>query len=328
MELMPTPRESSPWQAIFNSREDRAYRTTMGVDVATFDFILNAGFRIAWLRHPIPRGDVNTQGLTRPGRRSLDAEGGLGLLLHYLSSTMDETSLQQIFALVPSVLTRYVHFRLSIMVSVLQELPDAKIFWPSPARMEHYAGIIQEQHPLIDGAFGFVDGLSLPVSTSTDPAIKNATYNGWLHTHKISNVITFAPDGTVIAAKVNAPGSWHDSRVAWKIYAKLQDHTPDGFFLIADTAFPHNGKTLQSKIHTPLKHGHRFPPGTSAEQAQEAILYSNAITSARQAAEWGMHALQGAFGRLRMPLDINNPVGRRILIEFICGNGVVPMTSS
>lgn len=99
------------------------------------------------------------------------------------------------------------------------------------------------------------------------------------------------------------------------IYKKLLEETPDGHFLIADTAFPRNGDGLANKIKTPLKHGGRFPRGTTRAQAQNMVAYSNAITSARQAVEWGMRAIQGAFGRLRMPLDINDPVGRRTLIE-------------
>lgn len=99
------------------------------------------------------------------------------------------------------------------------------------------------------------------------------------------------------------------------IYKKLLEETPDGHFLIANTVFPRNGDGLANKIKTPLKHGGRFPRGTTRAQAQRKVKYSNAITSARQAVEWGMRAIQGAFWRLRMPLDINDPFGRRILIE-------------
>ncbi|KDN44640.1 hypothetical protein RSAG8_05405, partial [Rhizoctonia solani AG-8 WAC10335] len=314
-ELMPAPRTESPWQAIFRSREDRAFITTMGMNVATFDFILDHGFRATWIAHTIPREDVNPQGLTCPGRRSLDAEGALGLLLHYLSGTMGETTLQQVFALVPSVIAHYIKFALGIMLAVLRYLPDGKITWPNAEKMREYSDAIHSRHPAITGAFGFLDGLSLPVSTSSDPAIKKATYNGWLHAHKISNILVFAPDGTIIAAKINAPGSWHDSRVATHIYKNLIERTDEGFFLIADTAFPRNGHQISSKIKTPFKTNHRFPDGTTREAATNAMEYSHAITSARQAAEWGMRALQGSFARLRMPLDINDSAGRKVLIE-------------
>jgi hypothetical protein len=70
---------------------------------------------------------------------------------------------------------------------------------------------------------------------------------------------------------------------------------------------------MTGKIKTPLKE--RAALGEDPVRAAEQLAYSNAITSARQPAEWGMRALQGAYGRLQMPLDINNPVGRRVLLD-------------
>ena len=40
-----------------------------------------------------------------------------------------------------------------------------------------------------------MDGLNLPVQTSHDQEIENATFNGWLHDHFVSSVFAFAPDG-------------------------------------------------------------------------------------------------------------------------------------
>jgi hypothetical protein len=44
--------------------------------------------------------------------------------------------------------------------------------------------------------------------------------------------------GTIIACNLNALGSWHDSHVAMPIYEKLIKYTPDGYYLVTDTAFP------------------------------------------------------------------------------------------
>ena len=44
-------------------------------------------------------------------------------------------------------------------------------------------------------------------------------------------------EGVIIACSFNAPRSWHDSCVAQPIYEKLLNDTPDGFYLVADTAF-------------------------------------------------------------------------------------------
>ncbi|QRV77090.1 DDE superfamily endonuclease [Ceratobasidium sp. AG-Ba] len=329
-DLMPMPRVDSPWQALYRSNEDRAFITTMSINCNTFAYILRAGFEDAWNTRTIKRDDVNQHGATRMGRRSLDAAGALGLMLHYLCSTSRFTALQQIFAIVPTVLSRYVHFGLPILLEFLKKIPEGVIKWPSRDEMSEYSNVINARHSTINGAFGFVDGLKLPVANSSDPQVESANYNGWLHSHKINNILVFAPDGKflfelalyitnmnlgcIIYATINAPGSWHDARVAQDVYGCLLNETPRGYFLIADTAFPKLQIGLQNKIHTPLKartNLRHLTPG----QRLRAIRYSNSITSARQAVEWGMRAIQGAFGRLKMPLDANDTKWRQLVIE-------------
>jgi hypothetical protein len=48
--------------------------------------------------------------------------------------------------------------------------------------------------------------------------------------------------------QINAPGSWHDSRIAQPIYEKLRTQTPNGFYFVADTVFPHGAKQIEGKI--------------------------------------------------------------------------------
>ena len=42
--------------------------------------------------------------------------------------------------------------------------------------------------------------------------------------------------GEIVACRTNCPGSWHDSCVTEGIYEKLENETPDGFYLVADVA--------------------------------------------------------------------------------------------
>ena len=63
----------------------------------------------------------------------------------------------------------------------------------------------------------------------------------------------------------------------------------------------------------PLKAGEKLPLNRSLRQ--EKMAYSRAILSYRQTAEWGMRGLQGRFGRLRMPLEIEDTDGHADLIE-------------
>lgn len=116
----------------------------MGIDVSTFDYILEQGFADIWDTLPVPHSDSNPNGHSRSSGRSLDAAGALGLFLHWVNSTMAETSLQQIFALTPSTVNRYRHFAQRIILFVLRQIPEGAISFPSTiAEFEALSQIIQ-----------------------------------------------------------------------------------------------------------------------------------------------------------------------------------------
>ncbi|KAI0071605.1 hypothetical protein K474DRAFT_1606646 [Panus rudis PR-1116 ss-1] len=317
-QLPPTPRAATSWLALYNSRSDRAFITTMGLDVHTFHLILQAGFEYLWDTTPISRSDTNQYGEARVATRSLDAAGGLGLYLHWITSTMRETSLQQIFALIPSTVNRYLRFASLILHATLKSMPSARVCFPEELNEFYaYSKIIQNRHSTIKGAFGSLDGVNIPAQTSyINPELENVTYNGWLHTHCTSSVFAFAPDGTIICAQLNAPGSWHDSRVARNIYYTLRTSAPRGYYLIADTAFPHDDTVVEGHIRVPLKDGARLPDDHALRE--RVMRFNRDLLSFRQTAEWGMRSLQGGFGRLRIPLDVNNPDYCNLLLENVC----------
>ena len=130
--------------------------------------------------------------------------------------------------------------------------------------------------------------------------MQNAYYNGWTCFHYCSNILTFAPDGSILHAVLNAPGSWHDSNVAEQFYSKLLHNTPDGYRVISDTAFPRCTNRLNYRIVAPFKKGDRLP--LEAREYAQLKVFNDQLVSARQAAEWGMRALQGSFGRLKLPM--------------------------
>ncbi|KAL0570561.1 hypothetical protein V5O48_011398 [Marasmius crinis-equi] len=288
----------------------------MGFDVATFFHLLEGKGRFAdlWDTTSIPRDDVSSTGAPRIGARSLDAAGGLGLVLHYLGSAVLEVGLQQIFAIVPSVLSRYLDFGMDILLRVLRQIPEGRIRLPqTPGEFASNSNIITSRHSMLEGAFGSIDGLSLAVQTSDDPETENATYNGWKLDHRINNVLVFSPEGTIIDAVLNAPGSWHDSNVARPIFERLHTRVPNGYFLVADTAFPRGSSSIAGKIRAPLKSGGRLTD-TQAERDM-ALRFNRQLLSYRQTAEWGMRTIQGSFGRLCVPLDVNSPRKRKRLLE-------------
>ncbi|KAJ7715046.1 hypothetical protein B0H16DRAFT_1742261 [Mycena metata] len=129
-----------------------------------------------------------------PDRESDSDYGALGLLLHYLNSTMREITLQQVFALIPTTVSRYITFGLEILLATLRTMPAASVEWPDhDDEFGAYNELIIEHHPRLTGAFASIDGLNLICQTSSDEEIENATYNGWLCDHYVSSVLVFSP---------------------------------------------------------------------------------------------------------------------------------------
>ena len=103
--------------------------------------------------------------------------------------------------------------------------------------------------------------------------------------------------GTLLHAVLNAPGSWHDAKVARALYELLLgDSTPDSYYLVADTAFPRSTPAIRRCIRTALKSTDRLPANLQERQHLSAV--SRQLLSYRQTAEWGMREIRGAFGRL------------------------------
>ncbi|KAA1116630.1 hypothetical protein PGT21_020921 [Puccinia graminis f. sp. tritici] len=314
---LPTiPMAHSAWAYLWKSRSDRAFITTMGIDFRTFDDLLDR-FAPTWNFTTIDRADVNPNGEPQLGRRSLDAAGTLGLVLHWLCSTMSAYSLQQLFGITPAVCSRYLASGMDHLLVVLNSHPQARFLWPTTERRaKEYSRCIEKKFPMLSKCVGFIDGLNLPVLVSDDEDIQNAYYNGWTCSHYCSCILAFASDGTIMYAILNAPGSWHDSTIAEPLYDQLLHHTPPGYRVISDTAFPRKSARLQSRILAPVKRGDQLP--TDAHDFAYLQLLNEQLVSARQAAEWGMRLIQGSFARLKLPLPASNHGFRLKLLQVVC----------
>lgn len=135
---------------------------------------------------------------------------------------------------------------------------------------------------------------------------------GWLHATLVTGVFCYGADGTVVWGKCNCPGSWNDGEISRPFQQKLMNPTKTGpgMGVLADSAFPVcNG--LFGRIITPMKKGDL--ERASFECRPGLSKMSAAITSIRQAAEWGMGSTPKCFRRLLMPLPYNPKVrGRRL----------------
>ena len=96
----------------------------------------------------------------------------------------------------------------------------------SQAELEGPSQLVKQCHPLLDGVFGLIDGLSLCTQVSDNLEIENATYNGWKSSHCINNVFVFLPEGKCTVNSfvqlTSAPcrchphcGDQHPRKLAW-----------------------------------------------------------------------------------------------------------------
>ncbi|KAJ3344741.1 hypothetical protein GGF32_008953 [Allomyces javanicus] len=121
---------------------------------------------------------------------------------------------------------------------------------------------------------------------------------GWLHRVLITGTVCFAPDGTIVWAKLNCPGSWNDGDTNREFQERLlnERYTLAGSGVVADSAFPVSGE-LNGRIRTPLKVGDL--DRIEGRLYDQARTLEAAIVSLRQAAEWGMGAVGKVFRRLQ-----------------------------
>ncbi len=57
--LNPSLRVGTPWQHMHARGNDRVFIMTMGIDVTTFEYILDQGFAETWDSTPIPCNDIS-----------------------------------------------------------------------------------------------------------------------------------------------------------------------------------------------------------------------------------------------------------------------------
>ena len=141
------------------------------------------------------------------------------------------------------------------------------------------------------------DGLKILLEKTGDDMKQESFYNRWKSSHYITNLLIFAPDGTIVMAVLNCPGAMHDSKLATfgspSVYTCIDDlYDEYGAVCIMDSAF------AVSTRPSIIKSKKRETIASSARDNEEYHCLMAAL-SIRQLAEWGMRALQGAFARLK-----------------------------
>ena len=294
------PPAHSPWMYVFRSQDDGAFRATMSMDVRCFELLHAA---------------VLVHLETRARNATLDSRGVLALTLHWLNSIMRQKSLCQVFGVTPAACSRYLTQGLGALEYAADTMQECRIRWPTRARMDENAEKIIARVPGLSGfkVFGFVDGLNLRIENSSIESEQNVYYNGWLCGVYCSQVLVFDPEGLIIWVEYNCPGSWHDITVARKLIDFMRD-MEEPYCLLGDAGFI-CGSELDTKILVPLTKVSGAPRNLPRcpQLRRRVLALSASVVKGRQAAEWGMRALQGMFSRLKSTLTVDKDKRAQIL---------------
>lgn len=296
---LPQPHQS-PWNIAYHSKSERALITLTGLNHDAFEKLHLAFGPLFWAHTPYSDdGSIRcTNETERRGRpRKISSHACLGLVLMWSRTTCQYWVLSGSFGLVGTCCGLWLRFGKRILLTVLSSRPDSQVKLPTAEKVNCYREAIENRYPMLKNVASVGDGLKILLQKAGDDQTQEAFYNGWKSGHYITNLFVFAPDGTIIMSMINCPGSMHDSELAASgspsIYTKIDILFEDyGVKCVMDSAFANANKP------SIIKSKKRETIASSAESREEFEELMGAL-SVRQAAEWGMRALQGAFGRLK-----------------------------
>jgi DDE superfamily endonuclease len=204
----------------------------------------------------------------------------------------------------------WLRFGRRMLLLALKNVDDCCVRFPDDTTIEEYMAAITRRHESLKDVYCVADGMKIPFESCDGLTDQSKFYNGWLHGHYITNLFVFGADGRIINAIINVPGSVHDSTLAiWGgTYRKLKEiYQRTGGICCVDSAFA-SGKApyLIKSAQDP----------NVAKSAGELVRLREA-TSLRQAAEWGMRAIQGSMPRLKDALHYEEKGERKRIMKLV-----------
>lgn len=304
--------QASPWEKLYVSGDTQSFITVVGLDKPAFDNLLRL-FQPYYQKYT-PHSDNDyvvrfaNEDSKRGRPRKINVKSCLALCLAYYRFKGSYYALQGWFGLTHTSISRWITFTQIILINILKNIKKYSVVWPNEDKIQYYISIIQNRHKNLVDCYCFADGLKLHIECAGKEDIQNRFYNGWQHSHYVTNLFVFGPDGKIIYTIFNAPGSIHDSALAefgdlYPLLEKTYERT--GGKCVMDSAFA-------SKKHPCIIKSAQNE--NSANNPRDLIILREA-TSLRQAAEWGMRAIQSAFPRVKDTIRYEEKGARYLLLH-------------
>jgi DDE superfamily endonuclease len=307
----------SAFDKLYSSGNNQALITVTGFDHLAFRSLLEL-FSPWYLTHTPWTGSQD--GTTfkrlapkygRTGRkRVITAVTCLALVLAWYRFRGAEFQLQGWFGFTGTHANIWLRFGRRGLLIVLKKHPMSRVQYPTDQKIEELKAACTEKHPLLTDVYCVVDGVKFYFQQCEDLDEQCMYYNGWKCDHFVGNLFVFSLDGLVIDCVVNAPGSIHDSALAelGGVYDRLNEtYQRTGGKCCVDSAFSSATNPFIVKSSDNV---------LTANNAEELLLRDQA-TSLRQAAEWGMHAIQSSFPRLKDRIHYENNGERKIFLQLL-----------
>lgn len=247
----------------------------------------------------------------------------IGLALWYLKGKEFMYRLCPIFGVVPSTISSWLSYSLDVLLDVVRDKTNREfcIEWPSINCIRSSAELLRNgpSGNLLNGIFGIMEVERMPCVSFGNVYTENAYWERYTQAHEVTNLFVWDFKGELIHTAINCPGIWHDSKIASVsgLFAPLlENRTPAGFAILADSAFPRGGVFLEVKLVRAWKaneHDQNNGCSRSTWIAAVDMLLERAIPLERQSAEWGVRALKGLFSRLKTTLPADSYARFRIL---------------
>jgi DDE superfamily endonuclease len=306
----------SAWMNLHESGSDQALITVTGFDheafanlVALFEPWFES--HSPWVGHKDGSRYRSLDPDKSTGRKRLiDAKTCLGLVLAWYRFRGGGFILQGWFGLTGNHASVWIRFGRRGLFLVLKDHEHARVEIPDDDTIEALKHAVTARHDLLTDVYCVADGLKLHFEQHSDLDEQSMYYNGWHHCHYVTNLIVFSIDGRIISGVLNAPGSLHDSTLAeWGgVYERLEEvFNRTGGVCCVDSAFASaNAPYLIRSSEN----------ATACANALDLVRQEQA-TSLRQAAEWGMRAIQGAFPRLKETIKIEENGERSVILNLM-----------
>lgn len=282
----------SAWKHLLHHGDEQSFLNITGFDRTSFSKLVQIIY---------PEGEKPVGSIGRP--RLLNNVDRVGLGLIFLGSKMGYKQLSLLFGIIPSSVSIILKDVLQSISANLKADDAAAVIFPDQTKMQYLASLVEKREG-VSGIIGFADGLSLFVECSDDELSQAEYYNGHHKATTVNNVFVFSSEGKIIHSTINCPGSWHDSQVALHLMATVERKIGT-FSICVDQGFCKTdymeGKFVGAISRRKLKSLRNLPASIQIAEKKKHDQY----ISLRQAAEWGMRALQGTFARLknRLPGD-------------------------